>query len=329
MLVNKDTLIGKYLSGNTTPEEVKKLTDWLKQDPSNQAEFDSIQKFWNASLGLKKERDADVENAWNEFKSLTETQPEIKVQKTNYNWMSIAAAVALFVVTAGMVKLFMNKPSHSTPAISSVVRPSQEPVAINTPDMSPVTIDSLASQEEPVKNPTRVTTRKFAFPSNSSLAMITVVAGDSAEIFMLPDNSIVYLNANSRLEYPKNYNKTNRHVSLIGEAYFDVKKDSAEFVVSCEKTIIKGRATMFNVKSRATDKEVEVIVASGSVEFSGVGYKDVKKLVLKKGESGYYNKAKSELVRSKHQRKNYRWWEKKSLRAMIKDFFDRLLGKKH
>jgi len=331
MLGNKDILIGKYLSGNTSPEEEKKLTEWLKEDPSHQAEFDSVEKFWKASLDLKKEKEADVDHAWNEFKLLTETQAEIKIVNTNYKWLKIAAAVTLFLVMGIVVKVYFTEPSSITSPVlaSETIKPlEEEPASVSTPDMNPVTLEELAASQAPIKPATK-TSKKFNFPSQPSTPMITVVTGDSMEIFMLPDNSIVYLNANSKLEYPQNFNKTNRYVSLTGEAYFNVKKDSALFMVACENTIIKGKSTTFNVIGRATDKEVEVIVASGEVEFSGVGYKDFKKLVLATGESGYYNKPKSEIFKSKHHRKNYEWWQKKSLRVKIKNFFDRLLGRKN
>lgn len=327
MLANKDTLIAKYLSGNSNPEEIKRLTEWLKQDPSHQAEFERVEKIWNTSLNLKKDKDADVESAWNEFRSLTESQPQLSTRKTNYSWLNMAAAVAVFVVSAIMVKLFTSEPLTAPKSQLSVVTVPEIQAGPETlaNDSDVVSVDS--TNATPAK-PLEKRQKKAAFPSRTSVAMITVNAGDSAQIFMLPDNSIVYLNAKSKLEYPQNFNKTNRRVSLTGEAYFDIKKDSGQFVVACENTIIRGKGTTFNVKSHSTDKEVEVIVAAGSVEFSGIGYKDFKKLVIKTGESGYYNKAKSEIVKSKHQRKNYKWWQKKSLRARIKDFFDKLLGKK-
>lgn len=157
--------------------------------------------------------------------------------------------------------------------------------------------------------------------------MVTVTAEDSAKIFMLPDNSIVYLNANSKIEYPQNFNKTNRRLSLVGEAYFDIKKDSGQFVVACENTITRGKGTSFNIKSRPDDKEVEVIVASGKVEFSGIGYKDFKKLVIGAGETGRYIKEKNTVLKSSFQRKNYKWWQLNGFRERIKRFFEKIMGK--
>lgn len=331
MLANKDILFGKYFSGNASPEEVKEISDWLQQDPSHQAEFDSLEKLWKSSLHLKKEKDADVDLAWNQFKQLTETQPEVNVAKVNYRWLRIAAAVTLFLVMGIVVKVYYTESKSSVaPPLANTNGNSaiEEPIEILEPDVNAVSLDQLSSTEPKTKRVVKAS-KKFKFPSQTSDAVVTVVTGDSMEIFMLPDNSIVYLNANSKLEYPQNFNKSNRYVSLTGEAYFDVKRDSALFIIACENTLVKGKSTTVNVKSHSYDKEVEVIVATGAVEFSGVGYKDFKKLVLVPGESGYYNKSKSEILKSKHNRKNYKWWQKESLRAKIKNFFDNLLGKKH
>ena len=327
MLTNKKILIAKYLSGNASTKEVKELKDWLKADPSHQSEFDQSEELWNVSHNLKKDTDVDVENAWKEFKTLTEIQPELRMRKINYTWLKVAAAVSLFIVTSVVIKLFFTESNEANAPLASeylLPIPAESEMILEV-DSEFVSSDTF-EVEPPVKSKVK-RKKKFTLPLNKSIAVVTVTAGDSMEIFQLPDNSIVYLNANSSLEYPQNFSKTNRQVSLNGEAYFDVKKDSGQFIVSCQNTIIRGKGTMFNVKSLTTDKEVEVIVAAGMVEFSGVGYKDFKKLTLTAGESGYYDKSKSNIVKAKHLRKNYKWWQKKNLRARIKNFFDRLLGK--
>jgi ferric-dicitrate binding protein FerR (iron transport regulator) len=329
MLTDKNILIIKYLSGNASAEESKKLMDWIQHDSANQEEFDRAETLWNASLNLKIEKDSNVELAWDEFKTLRETGTEIKLQKVENNWLKVAAAVALFLVTGALIKLFHTEPMHHSPIlVSEVVKNADEENVFDEEDMymDSLLVDSL-DQELPTKR-TKKRSKKIVFPQNNNVAMITISSGDSVEIFQLPDNSIVYLNANSKLEYPLNFNKTNRRVALIGEAYFEVRKDSGQFVVACENTIIRGKGTSFNVRSNNQDADVEVIVASGTVEFSGIGYKDFKKLTITEGESGYYNKAKSEIIKTKHQRKNYKWWQSGNLRAKIKAFFDRIFNKK-
>lgn len=66
----------------------------------------------------------------------------------------------------------------------------------------------------------------------------------------LPDGTIVYLNANSYLEYGDNFNTINRDVALTGEAYFDVAHNADKpFIVHTSKATIRVLGTQFNVKN--------------------------------------------------------------------------------
>lgn len=318
-----------YLSGNASPEETAKLKSWLKESPSNQEEFDRLEKVWNASLNLRKDKDADVDKAWADFKNLTQSGTQKPfVQKSNFVWLRVAAAVTLFLVMGIVAKVYFAEPANvSSPVISSNTSTIINTQPATTPDVTAVPSDST-DFKKPAKYKVKPSKKSIATEAdNNNTAMVIITAEDSAKIFMLPDNSIVYLNANSKIEYPQNFNKTNRRLSLIGEAYFDIKKDSGQFVVACENTITRGKGTSFNIKSRPEDKEVEVIVASGKVEFSGIGYKDFKKLVIGAGETGRYIKEKNTVLKSSFQRKNYKWWQLNGFRERIKRFFEKIMGK--
>lgn len=103
-----------------------------------------------------------------------------------------------------------------------------------------------------------------------------------AKQIILPDSSIVYLNQNSEIAYTHNYS-TNRNIILKGEAYFEVRKDSAfPFSVCYNSNQIKVLGTSFNVK---TDKQQNLIttVFSGRVALYN---KKTEKIILNKGEEG-------------------------------------------
>lgn len=82
----------------------------------------------------------------------------------------------------------------------------------------------------------------------------------------LPDGTIVYLNANSYLEYDNDFNKTDRNVSLTGEAYFDVAHNSqSPFIVHTSRATIKVLGTKFNVKNYS-DESWEATLLQGKIE---------------------------------------------------------------
>lgn len=82
-----------------------------------------------------------------------------------------------------------------------------------------------------------------------SIQLLTVPTGKDIEV-ILADGTKVFLNADSRLEYPSTFEGTQRTVKLHGEAYFDVKKDSSRpFVVETERTQTTVHGTKFNITS--------------------------------------------------------------------------------
>ena len=95
--------------------------------------------------------------------------------------------------------------------------------------------------------------------------------------FMLPDESVVTLNAVSEITYKKTSFNKNRQLELDGEAYFNVKKGSA-FNVKTEQGNIEVLGTKFNVKSR--ENSFNVFCYEGSV---AVSYNSTK-VILTKGE---------------------------------------------
>ena len=85
----------------------------------------------------------------------------------------------------------------------------------------------------------------------------------------LPDGTTVWLNSASKLTYSTDYNSHNRHVTLDGEAYFDVAKNpSLPFVVNAGEVDIEALGTKFNVKAYASDDEIVTTLVDGRVKTS-------------------------------------------------------------
>lgn len=90
--------------------------------------------------------------------------------------------------------------------------------------------------------------------------------GDSTLSVRLADGSTVSLAKNSRLSYPRQFDKNNRTVYLSGEAFFEVTKDPAKpFFVYANEVVTKVLGTSFNVRAFEQDKQVLVNVRTGRV----------------------------------------------------------------
>lgn len=90
-------------------------------------------------------------------------------------------------------------------------------------------------------------------------------AGQISKVF-LPDGSLVWLNADSKLQYASNYGKNTRTVSLTGEAYFDIKNDQEKpFLVKSGNLAITATGTSFNVNTFFSNNEVEIVLDRGNL----------------------------------------------------------------
>ncbi|MBV6641226.1 MAG: FecR family protein [Cyclobacteriaceae bacterium] len=94
--------------------------------------------------------------------------------------------------------------------------------------------------------------------------------------FELPDGSIVKLNAGSKLFFPTSFHEGYREVKLIGEAFFDIKRDEERpFRIHTSNVSVKVLGTSFNVKSYPGEDITEVGVKSGKVSVSASKGKSV------------------------------------------------------
>jgi len=101
----------------------------------------------------------------------------------------------------------------------------------------------------------------------STLSQVSTKPGSRMTQIQLPDGSVVRLNSSSSLAYGKNFGKNLREVSLTGEAFFDVTKDSSHpFIIHTNVIDIKVLGTAFNVKSYPNDAITETSLIRGTVE---------------------------------------------------------------
>ena len=105
----------------------------------------------------------------------------------------------------------------------------------------------------------------------------------------LPDGSIIFLNADSRVEYPVDFTK-NRQVKLEGEAYFAVAKDSLHpFTVESQGIHTSVLGTTFNISTFPEDGKVQVTLLTGKVKLEKSGAKEA--IVMNPGEEALLSQA--------------------------------------
>lgn len=94
---------------------------------------------------------------------------------------------------------------------------------------------------------------------------------------ILADGSSLYINAGTKVVYPKHFEKDRREIFVDGEIFIDVKHDeSAPFYVKTSRFEVEVLGTAFNVSAYDEDNYGEIVLLRGAVKL-----KDNKKKTMK------------------------------------------------
>ncbi len=127
----------------------------------------------------------------------------------------------------------------------------------------------------------------------------------------LPDGTMVFLNRNSSIKYPRKFNKKNRFISFEGEGFFKVTKDSKrKFIIESNNTTTTVLGTQFNLDAYNDNNIVKVTVIEGKVKFS-LKEDDSKSVFLTLGEEGIYNINTGQFTEQNTKNNNFLAWKTK------------------
>lgn len=97
-------------------------------------------------------------------------------------------------------------------------------------------------------------------------ANVSAFPGERKKI-ILPDSSVVYLNAGSSISYPERYADSVRLVYLKGEAFFEIAQQADQpFIVQTAHTSTKVLGTRFNIEAHEREGITRVALVDGKVQ---------------------------------------------------------------
>lgn len=124
---------------------------------------------------------------------------------------------------------------------------------------------------------------------------------------LLPDNSQVILNKNSKLLYPKKFKDNERRIQLSGEALFTVTPNKSKpFIIEAGETEARVLGTHFNLTAYENSDSVVINLLEGKVQFSAKN--NSEKIVLIPGEKAIYIKSGAQLFKLIEKSKNIASW---------------------
>lgn len=101
----------------------------------------------------------------------------------------------------------------------------------------------------------------------------------------------MWLNSETSLRYPANFDRESREVTIEGEAFFEVEKNPEKpFIVKTSELQVKVYGTSFNVKAYPKEKTIETTLIEGKLSIIPYEQKNTKEIFLKPQEKITYKK---------------------------------------
>jgi ferric-dicitrate binding protein FerR (iron transport regulator) len=130
-------------------------------------------------------------------------------------------------------------------------------------------------------------------------------------VLTLPDSSIVWLNSGSTITYSIPFTKTNRRVTINGEAYFEVSKiHGSSFYVKSANLEVKVVGTKFNFKAYNDEKKTEVVLEEGKVELYSSLARGEDKVVMEPGTRAIVDNADRRIILNSENTERFTSWRK-------------------
>lgn len=169
---------------------------------------------------------------------------------------------------------------RNTPVHGIDVAPGGNKAILTLADGSAIVLDSISDGEITKQGNTLVfkSNDMLAYNNTQNLALNTSIQpayntiatprGGQYKV-ILPDNTIVWLNAASSLRFPTKFSGKERKVDLTGEAYFEVAKNKAmPFKVNANNTQVEVLGTHFNVMAYSDENSINTTLLEGSVKIT-------------------------------------------------------------
>ena len=283
-------LIYKQIIGCLTPEEEGELDEWRKADERNEALFRRL---------------TDVSFLEREFRRLNVVDPartqadmQARIRQGAAPKRRRARLVALVAATAAAAMLCIGYFVHERPLPEngrlSIERQLAEARITAGKTQAVLTLANgkkVSLDDDAERNRSLIAQQKKGKPDDRKTRINQLATPRGGEFkIVLEDSTVVWLNAESKLVYPDNFNADERRVAVTGEAYFEVAKDSLRpFYVESGDMTVRVYGTEFNVNAYAEDNRIYTTLVSGSIALQPQGG-GKGELVLTPGHQAVFHK---------------------------------------
>lgn len=280
-------LLKKRYTNTATISESKELAELINN--SGSLNIDAVlQTIWdesdNSSSLTSVESDAILAQI---IKNQTDINKKVHFLNTKA-WLRYAAVALLIFSMAGATYLLYPKNEKASIAAEKFkgdVPAGKQGAKLKLADGKIILIESAKEGLIAIENGISIykENRKIIYKGSSNRLVYNEIITDKGRQWstILPDNSVVWLNANSSLKFPLQFSDNERLVELTGEASFKVvHNETKPFRVKAYGQLIEDIGTEFNVEAYSDELAIKTTLIEGSASVST----NNKKVILKSGQ---------------------------------------------
>lgn len=276
----EDIIHAKLIGETLSLEEKQRFETWLEES-CNKRKFVELQRITRAIWAVNSTRGVDEKQEWQKIISATRGKRGVsRVWK-----YAVAASVAII----GGMGIWFALQRESSPVTENCIRPGRMMATLTLSDGRQYALNNRVEGLLPEDHGViiqQTETRQLTYQVKDSAVIdkynTLEVPRGGEYILTLSDGSTIWLNSESRLTYPTVFTGETREVTLRGEAYFDIEKDSIHpFIVRSDKMDVRVLGTQFNMRMYPNEEQHTTLV-SGAVELRSGN----RKIRLRPGEQG-------------------------------------------
>lgn len=285
-------LIYKHIIGTIFPEEELELEAWRKASPQHETLYQRL---------------TDIRFLEHEYRRLNLidtnrplTDMQARIQQGKHPKRRLGQLIALIATTSIAAMLcigyFINTSFHPEEEPPTLARQLEMADITAGKTQATLTLDNgteIKLDADSANNMRLIAQQQISTKATDDyrtrINKLTTPRGGEFKI-VLEDSTEVWLNAESQLIYPDNFNTGDRRVTLTGEAYFKVAKDSLRpFYVKSGDMTVRVYGTEFNIHAYTEDKQIYTTLVSGSIALQPLDGSKAE-LVLTPGHQAIFHK---------------------------------------
>lgn len=259
-------LICKERIAGLNDSEKKQLDSWRNESEKRERVFLDLQRISTEELE-KRYDNVDVDLKWESFKKRQQQR------KRNIR-MGVAVAASICLLITSGLWLWLGTLGEERVVLAEQGRQNNVCLVLSTGEM--VDISNVGQEEVKLDKGTKLyegNRLEYVRPDSLHKKELEfnqlIIPKGTFYHLVLSDGTKVWLNADSKIKYPVSFGQDKREVSLRGEGYFEVAKDSTRpFIVSTDKMDVRVLGTTFDVNTYEDEGKSFVVLVEGLVEVS-------------------------------------------------------------